>query len=181
MKALLLSLAVMTAMSANAQDTTTTHTTTTTTKESAPPEWLKHTQPSAAHKKNLELLVGSFTYTSKMWMEPTSTPEESSGTSEAKWILDGRFVQETVKGKAMGQDFEGISIMGYDNFSGEYQTIWLDSMNTAMMYIKGGNAATAKTIKQEGTASNAFKNDKNYWMRSELKIKNRNQNPTLVI
>lgn len=163
---LILSLILFSALSVNAQDTA---------KPAQPPEWLKYGQPGDAHKKTLEMLVGNFTYTSKMWMEPNEKPEESSGTSESKWILDGRFVQEDVKGKTMGQDFVGTSITGYDNFAGEYQTIWMDNMSTAIMHLKGANPGVTKVIKQEGTGSNPFKNEKNYWMRSELKIKNKNE------
>ncbi len=156
---------------ANAQDSTSTSTTTT----QAPPEWMKYTQPGEAHKKTLENVVGSFTYTIKMWMDPKAKPEQETGTSENKWILGGRFVQQEVKGRAMGQDFEGIGMTGYDNFTGEFQSTWVDNMSTAIMLTKGANSPTTKTIKEEGTGSNPYKNEKNHWFRTELKIKDKNE------
>src|SRR5262245_776758 len=55
-------------------------------------------KPGAEHKK-LEPLVGRWTVTVKFWTDPSTPPAELTGTVERKWILGGRFVQETSHGQ----------------------------------------------------------------------------------
>src|SRR5262245_9642706 len=51
-------------------------------------------QPGPEHKK-LQPLVGQWTFTMKFWTDPSQPPAELKGTIERKWIMDGRFIQET--------------------------------------------------------------------------------------
>jgi hypothetical protein len=55
-------------------------------------------KPGAEHKK-LEPLVGQWTFTLKFWTDASQPPAELKGTIERKWIMDGRFVQETARGE----------------------------------------------------------------------------------
>ena len=105
--------------------------------------WMAVATPGEAHKK-LEPMVGSFTVTTKMWMDPTKPPEESTGTTESKWVLGGRFVEEHVDGTAMGQPFNGIGFTGYDNYKKKYVGSWADSMGTMIMTSTGTADASGK-------------------------------------
>jgi hypothetical protein len=71
-------------------------------------------QPGSEHKK-LEPLVGDWTFTLKMWTDPSQPPAELTGTVNRKWIMGGRFVQETVNGQCnlTGKTFEGLGLVGY--------------------------------------------------------------------
>lgn len=142
--------------------------------EEKEPEWVKFTRPGDA-QKTLEPMVGSFTYTSKMWMDPKGKPMEAKGTSENKWILGGRFVQQTVKGTVMGQEFEGMGLLAYDSFKEEYQSIWIDNMTTGIMSTFGPGPANAKLMKASGTFSSAMDNDKNAPIRTETKVVSKNE------
>src|SRR5262245_13620738 len=63
-------------------------------------------KPGAEHKK-LQPFVGDWTFTMKLWTDPSQPPAELKGTVERKWILGDRFVQETVKGEcSSGKTFE---------------------------------------------------------------------------
>src|SRR5262245_60310166 len=53
-------------------------------------------KPGPEHKK-LQPLVGQWTFTMKFWTDPSQPPAEFSGTIERKWIMDGRFIQETAR------------------------------------------------------------------------------------
>ncbi len=108
------------------------------------------TSPGANHKL-LEPLVGSWTYTMKWWMSPDATPEESTGTTDNTWIMDGRFVQEMTKGTSMGQPFNGMGIIGYDNMKGEFTNIWVDNMSTGIMTSSSKYDAAAKTFEENGS------------------------------
>jgi hypothetical protein len=107
--------------------------------------WMAVATPGDAHKK-LEPLAGSFTFTNKMWMDPSKPPEETTGTAEHKWALDGRFLEERVDGTAMGQPFHGIGFMGYDNYKKKYVGTWMDTMGTMIMQSTGTVDASGKVF-----------------------------------
>jgi Protein of unknown function (DUF1579) len=90
-------------------------------------------KPGPEHKK-LEPLVGSWSFTCKMWMDPTKAPMESKGTIERQWILGGRFVEEKVTGTSFDgkPGFEGRGILGYDNAQKKYTMGWICSMSTGI-------------------------------------------------
>jgi hypothetical protein len=52
----------------------------------------------------------------KLWTDPNQAPAELKGTIERKWIMDGRFVQETARAECAksGKTFEGLGLLGYD-------------------------------------------------------------------
>ncbi len=85
-----------------------------------------------------------------MWKAPEAKPEGSSGTSTFKMILGGRYLQQDFKGKVMGQSFTGLGLMGYNNLSKKYESIWLDSMGTAMMKGEGTFDDGEKMFKEAG-------------------------------
>src|SRR5262245_47324585 len=72
-------------------------------------------KPGAEHKK-LEPFVGQWTFTMKLWTDPSQPPAELKGTVERKWIMDGRFIQETARGECVktGKTCEGMGLLGYD-------------------------------------------------------------------
>jgi len=111
--------------------------------------WQKMATPGDAHKK-LEPFVGSFTAKVKMWMAPGAPPEESEGTSEAKWALGNRYVEQRFEGAFMKQPFSGIGFTGYDNYKKRYVGVWMDSMGTAMMTTTGTADAAGKKFTSSG-------------------------------
>jgi hypothetical protein len=72
-------------------------------------------KPGAEHKK-LQPFVGQWAFTMKLWADPGQPPAELKGTIERKWIMDGRFIQETVRGECVktGKTCEGLGLLGYD-------------------------------------------------------------------
>jgi hypothetical protein len=79
-------------------------------------------QPGAEHKK-LEPLVGNWNFTLKMWTDPSQSPAELKGAVERKWIMGGRFVQETVKGECDGKPFEGLGLIGYSSAQKKFTVV----------------------------------------------------------
>ncbi len=138
------------------------------------PEWMKFTTPGENHKA-MNDLTGKFSYTMRWWAKPDVKAEESKGTSTAKWIMNGRFVQQDVKGKAMGQAFNGMGITGYDNLKEEFQSVWFDDMSTGMMWGSGKMDPAGKTISQTGTTSDPMKGEKNAWYRTDLTVISKNE------
>jgi hypothetical protein len=60
--------------------------------------------------------------------------------------LGERFVAQHYKGEAMGQPFEGLGLVGYDNHKKEYTGTWADSMTTAVTTAHGKYDAAKKTF-----------------------------------
>jgi hypothetical protein len=69
-------------------------------------------KPGAEHKK-LDPLVGDWAFTLRLWTDPNQPPAQVQGSVERKWIMGGRFVQETYKGKS--GTVERLGLLGYDN------------------------------------------------------------------
>lgn len=117
--------------------------------EAAMTKMKEYATPNENHKV-LDSLVGSWNYTLKWWMAPDSQPEESTGSSENKWTLGGRFVEQSVEGTSMGQPFEGIGVTGYDNAKKEYVSTWMDNMATGIFTAKGMYAPATKALTESG-------------------------------
>lgn len=119
-------------------------------------KWKEYSTPNENHKA-LEPLVGSWEYSLKMWMAPDAPAEESTGTSESKWILDGRFIEEVTQGTWMGQPFNGQQVIGFDNAQKQYMSTWIDNMGTGMMSGAGTYDPATKILTQTGSFMCPFK------------------------
>ena len=106
--------------------------------------------PSEPHKL-FATLAGSWTTTTKEWMEPGKPPTESTGSAEMKMLLDGRFLYQELNAQMMGQPFSGIGIDAYDNMTKKYVTAWMDTMGTGIFMMEGTSSADGKTITLRGS------------------------------
>jgi Protein of unknown function (DUF1579) len=111
--------------------------------------YAKLAKPGEPHKM-LATLAGSWTTTSKEWMEPGKPPTESTGTAELKMLLGGRFLYQEFTGQMMGQAFSGIAIDAYDNLRKKYVSAWMDTMGTGIFMMEGTASADGKTITLHG-------------------------------
>ena len=103
--------------------------------------------PGEPHKL-LAKLEGSWTTRTKGWIEGKPAME-STGTCEQKLVLDGHYLQQIYTGEMMGAPFSGINLLGYNNHTKNYESVWLDSMSTAIYLFVGKGSADGKTITQE--------------------------------
>jgi len=104
--------------------------------------------PGVSHKM-LAGLAGSWTTKTKAWMEPDKPPVEGTGTCEQKMLFDGRYLQQVYTGEMMGSPFTGINLVGYDNHTKKYVSVWMDSMSTGIYFFEGTASADGRTITQE--------------------------------
>jgi Protein of unknown function (DUF1579) len=112
--------------------------------------WKQMATPGEPHKL-FATLAGSWTTTTKEWMEPGKPPTESTGTAEMKMLLDGRFLYQEYNAQMMGQPFSGIGIDAYDNMTKKYMTAWVDTMGTGIFMMEGTASADGKTIMLKGS------------------------------
>ena len=112
--------------------------------------WKQAATPGEPHKL-FAGLAGSWTTTTKEWMEPGKPPTESTGTAEMKMLLDGRFLYQEYNAQMMGQPFSGVGIDAYDNMTKKYMTAWIDTMGTGIFMMEGTASADGKTITLKGS------------------------------
>lgn len=98
--------------------------------------YMKAGTPGAPHQA-LAAMAGSYDLKIKSWHEASAPPMEESGTATRTMILDGRVLVEDVKSTMMGAPFSGHGMMGYDNVTGKYWSLWMDSMSTGVMKSEG--------------------------------------------
>lgn len=122
---------------------------------------MKAMSPGEPHK-HLARYAGDWTFTNKVWMDPSQPPTESSGTMHGETILGGRYVQATWKGNMMGMPFEGRGTHGYDNLSKQYVSTWIDNMATGIMYSTGTCDAAGKRCEDKGDMMDPMTGQKSY-------------------
>lgn len=115
-------------------------------------KWMEYATPNENHKV-LDGLVGKWDYKLKWWQAPGAKPEKSTGRSKIKWTMDGRFLRHKAKGTSMGQPFRGMGIVGFNNETKKYESVWIDNMGTGMARGTGTYDAKTKKLTEEGTFS----------------------------
>ena len=131
------------------------------------PEMMARMAPGPMHKK-LEPLIGKYEMTGKFRMAPEEPWQELKADVERKWILDGRFIEETVHSDWMGQPWEGRGVIGYDNVRQQFTMIWFESMSTGTSSSTGKLDGTK--IVFEGTNSDAMTGEKDRWSKMVIDL-----------
>jgi hypothetical protein len=78
-------------------------------------------------------MAGSWNTLTRYWPAPDAELVESKGTSQRKWILDGRFLMEELDGGNLVLPFRGLGLYGYDAFERKHTSAWVDTMNTSIL------------------------------------------------
>jgi len=99
-------------------------------------KWMAFMTPGEPHERLAEK-VGTWNFTTKMWMQQGAPPEESSGVTESEMIMGGRYLMDKVEGSAMGMPFKGLGINGYDNLNNQFVGMWIDTVGTGIMTTTG--------------------------------------------
>jgi Protein of unknown function (DUF1579) len=105
----------------------------------------------AEHHKLLDVFVGDWSATVKMWMDPAGEPMVMQGTMSNSWAFGGRYLKQSFSGNFMEQPFEGMSLWGYDIAGGFYNSIWVDNMGTTIASSTGAVSADGKTFTMNGS------------------------------
>lgn len=108
-------------------------------------KWTEYATPSESHKA-LESKAGRWSLKVKMFMAPGAPASESPATSESKWVMDGRYLEDNTTGSFQGQPFLGHGVTGYDNLTKKYNAVWFDNMGTGIMKSEGTYDAKTKTF-----------------------------------
>lgn len=106
-------------------------------------KWTAYGTPGPEHKL-LADKVGKWNFTASFWEAPGKPPEKSTGTSEVRSVMGGRYFVDETHGTMMGQPFEGLGITGYDNLRKKYVGSWIDNMGTGLSMSEGTYDASRK-------------------------------------
>ncbi|MBX3404886.1 MAG: DUF1579 domain-containing protein [Phycisphaeraceae bacterium] len=98
--------------------------------------WKEANRTNPNHER-LKMIEGTWSAVVKHWMPGSDKAEESTGTMVNTLIHDGRFIHHDFKGTFDGEKFVGSGHFGFDNGSGKFQSTWIDSMSTGIMFSTG--------------------------------------------
>jgi hypothetical protein len=104
-------------------------------------------------QKRLEPMIGTFDVKIRTWIDPSKPPVESLAICINTWVLGQRYIQSTLSGFVAGDPFDGIGYVAYDNVAKVYQTAWMDTGSTAMVWYRGGFDASGKSVTLKATVS----------------------------
>jgi hypothetical protein len=99
-------------------------------------KWMEFMTPGDNHAL-LKFKEGKWDLKVKMWMQPGTPPMESVATSEAKLIMEGRYVFDKVQGTFNGMPFEGMGTTAFDNGLKKFVSTWIDNMGTGIAFAEG--------------------------------------------
>jgi hypothetical protein len=117
------------------------------------PEMMEAYMKMMAPNENHEFLknfVGEWDVTTTAWMQPGAEPISSKGSAKAEMIFGGHFLKVDFKGTMFGQPFEGIQIMGYDNYQKKNISFWIDTSSTGFYLTEGSRDEGKKRIVETG-------------------------------
>ena len=130
---------------------TMTDTKTATAQDTAMAAMMKMAQPGPQHAL-LKTMEGRWKAVVKSWNGP-GEPSVSEGTSDARMILGGRYLEETFQSTMMNAPFEGHGLTGYDNATQRYWFSWIDNMSTGMMSGTGSMDDAGKLLTVTATTT----------------------------
>ena len=99
-------------------------------------KWMDYMTPGKEHA-DLAKMNGDWNFSAKFWMDPTAAAQTSDGIANCEMLLGGRYMQMKVSGKMMGMDYNGISVIGYDNGKKMWVSSYIDNFGTGLMYMEG--------------------------------------------
>jgi hypothetical protein len=135
---------------------------------------MKYGTPGEGHKL-MEPFLGEWNIATKWWASPDAQFEESNGASRIEWILDGRFLMEHVEGMMDEFAFNGMGIIGYDNYGQKYHSLWIDNMST-MFWLQTGTAnEDGSLFSFEGTWDDFMTGQMGKKSRSVIKVVNKDK------
>ena len=114
-----------------------------------PEAWISLGAPTEGHSL-LAPLEGEWDVEVATRGSPAAPVSKSPGRSRSFWILGGRFLQEEFTGGEGAEHYSGIGIMGYDNSSAQFSSLWIDSLTTAMALSRGRYYLDTKRFELEG-------------------------------
>jgi len=117
----------------------------------------KAATPTANHTW-LATFVGKWKMVSSYTIMPDKPAVESTGTSEFKMLMDGRFLVESREANGGAGPFKGMGVIGFNSVTGKAERVWFDSTSTAMVKSEGELNAERNEIRWTDTWTDPLQN-----------------------
>ena len=134
------------------------------TTDDAPP-WLRYTEPGPQHDV-LEHFAGKWDQKIRYWDAPGAEPETAASRCDYRWIYGGRYLVGKLSGFILGDSFEGLDVLGYDVYRGEFQLFWIDNQSTGFMLARGSYDETKRELVFKGTLDDVAHNHRDMPFRT---------------
>lgn len=96
----------------------------------------KHFTAPGEHHEWLKKFLGKWDLQVRMYMGGKMRLADK-GTSEFKWMFEGRWMEWEWTGTFMKMPFRSVTLMGYDNFKQSYVTTTISNIDTMMVRSEG--------------------------------------------
>ncbi|MEP7107511.1 MAG: DUF1579 domain-containing protein [Ferruginibacter sp.] len=111
--------------------------------------WQDYMTPGEVHKMMAQS-DGDWNEEITMWMDPKAPPTKTNAISKSEMIMGGRYQLAKTSGNMMGMPFEGMSLVGYDNFKKVFTSTWIDNFGTGTITMEGTWDEPTKSITFKG-------------------------------
>jgi hypothetical protein len=132
--------------------------------------WQKAATPGPQHAQLAEHFAGAWDTRQTMWMDATTPPMTETGKSVDTAVLGGRQVHTDFTSTFMGQPYQGVGFVGYDNVRGKYTSTWSDNMSTGVMVSDGEYDPATKTYTFRGEMGDPMKEGAMLPIRETVRI-----------
>lgn len=85
----------------------------------------------------LVALSGTWAVTETLTLTPDAQPARSQGRATFEALLDGRQIRQTLRIVSAQKNFQGLGLIGYDDISERYYSIWNDTTFTGVIVTYG--------------------------------------------
>lgn len=105
---------------------------------------LNYAKPTREHAE-LRPLIGSWNIDIEV-MNPGHATQRSTARSTIATRLEGRFLEESMRGTLVGQPYEAIGLLGFDIMAREFIMNWSDSFGTATHFSRGSRDSDGAVV-----------------------------------
>jgi len=130
--------------------------------------WMDFATPGAMHQW-MEKTNGTWEAEVSSWMAADAPPTKSKAVNVQNSAMGGRYVIGKYTSTMMGQPFEGMSTMGYDNAKKLFTSTWVNNMGTGIVHMTGTYDESTKTLNLKGHQTDPM-TGKDSDMREEMKM-----------
>ena len=101
--------------------------------------------PDTGGHRALAQFVGTWDCAVTIQVPGADKPAEMKATERVSVVSGGLWLKSVVQGTAMGQPFEGLTVMGFDPHAKKYFGIWIDSQSPSAARSEGTYDPATKT------------------------------------
>lgn len=92
-------------------------------------------QPTPQHEL-LAAMQGEWSGPTKLWLDPSQPPDESTTDVSASLVLGGRWLRLESRGVTMGKRHAGEMLLGFHRDGKQFQVVQVDSFHTGSEILK---------------------------------------------